>query len=412
MMARNLIPMRLLLVGVLLAVAAPALAQTPFALTNLGQRIDPEDARMVGRGGWGMAVVDSLNPGFKNLAGLSAVRHVTLKFTGYGDHVKSDDDFGSRTTNRTVSPDMRVALPIVKGKLAFSTGFEVVRSNQWQTLTEMDWFAWDDTLTGNEQFIREGSLWSVPLGLAYAVSPSLSVGGTLGLVRGTIRESVVEEFLTPNNGVLPTPAPLYQPNGRVQEDEFSGTALTLAMVMSRGDRLRLGASWRPAHELDVDRKVSMGGVAERFTGVWTYKLPDEYRAGFDLRLDARWHLGGDYQLMKFSEGDGRSDWQDALTDEYTWSVGFERSQGYERYGGKSNLPLRVGAQFRQWGYEVGGNPVQEMFFSVGTGFPFRQKMGLLDVSLSYGTIGSQADNGQQSKVWRFAMSMTGLEKWW
>lgn len=404
----------LLLTSLLLAVLASGSvrAQTPFALTGLGQRIDPEDARMVGRGGWGMAVSDTLNPGFKNLAGLASLRQVAIKFTGYGDHVTSRDAVNERKTNRTISPDIRLGLPIAKGKLSFTAGFEVTRSNQYKTFTPYSWYAWDDTLTGNEQFLREGTLWSVPLGLAWQVLPRVSVGACLGLVNGTIRESVIQEFITPNNGALPNPAPLYLTNGRVQEDEFSGSVVTWSVLLHPFDRLRVGASWRPAHELDVDRKVAVGGVGQRYSNAWTYRLPDEYRLGVDLKLTERWRLGGDYQMMNFTTAHGRDDWQEDLTDEYTMGVGIERSQGYTRRGGWGNRPLRLGVQHRQWGYQVGGNPITETFFSVGTGFPFRQNLGMVDLAFSFGKIGSLQDNGLESDVWRFTMSITGLEHWW
>ncbi len=402
-----------LLALVLLVGALPAAAQSPFAITNMGQRVDPEDARMIGRGGWGMALSDSLNPGFKNLAGLASLRMVAIKFTGYGDHVKSEDNLGvERTTNRTLSPDIRVGLPIIKGKLAFTTGFEITRSSEYATLAENTWYAWDDTLTGNEQFIREGTLWSVPMGLAWQVRPGLAVGASVGLVRGTIRESVVMNFPTPNNGATSNPAPLYGSNGRVQEDEYTGTATTLALHARPLEGLQVGASWRKNHSLDVDRKVSLGNVGERYFSQWEYNIPDEYRAGFDLHLRGRWHLGADYQRMEFTDYHGRDDWKDDLETEYTLSAGLERVQAHERHGGRNNLPLRLGYQYRQWGYRVAGEPVQERFFSVGTGFPFRQQLGNLDVALSYGTIGNLEDNGGRSKVWRFTMSFTGLEKWW
>jgi hypothetical protein len=404
---------RLLAALALLLLAGTSLAQTPLALRNLGQRIDPEDARMVGRGGWGMALSDSLNPGFKNLAGLSSLRMVAVKFTGFGDHVTSEDGLGNeRTTNRTFSPDIRAALPIIKGKLAFSTGFEITRSNQYSTLKEMTWYAWDDTLTGNEQFIREGTLWSVPFGLSWEVRPGLSVAGTVGLVRGTIRESVVQEFQTPNTGAVVNPAPLYGTNARVQEDEFTGTATTLSVLARPFPGFSLGASWRQNHSLDVDRKVSLGNVGERYFDEWAYNFPDEYRVGMQWRIKGRWHLGADYQAMEFTDYHGRDDWKDDLGDEYTLNVGLEREQGFERHAGSANLPLRLGYQYRQWGYRVAGEPVTEQFFSVGTGFPFRRKMGNLDVALSYGIIGDTTDNGVSSKVWRFTMSFTGLERWW
>ena len=384
-------------------------AQTPFALTNLGQRVDPQDARMVGRGGWGMAVSDSLHPGFKNVAGLSDVRHVVVKFTGYGDHVKSQEGIGERVTHRTVSPDIRLALPLIKGKLAFSAGFEVTRSNQFQTLVPGTWYAWGDTLRGNQYFSREGSLWSVPLGLSWEVLPGLSLGGTLGLVNGTIREEVKNLFITPANFVG---YPLYLANGRVQDDQFDGTALTWSVLVSPFDRLKIGASWCQAYDISVDRKVEVAGVGNRYYDVLNYGMPDEYKAGLDLQVTGRWHVGGDFQMMNFKEFTGRDDWMPAMEEEITYSFGLERSQDYERHKGLSNLPLRLGYQYRQWGYQVGGSPVVEKFFSAGTGFPFNQKMGQLDLAFSYGTIGDLEDNSYRSKVWRFTMSFTGLESWW
>ena len=97
--------------AVLLAVllAGQAGAQTPFALRNIGQRLDTDDARMSGRGGWGMAVSDSLNPGFKNLASLYSLRHLVLKFTGYGDRMESTDGNSERMNSRVIAPDVRVA---------------------------------------------------------------------------------------------------------------------------------------------------------------------------------------------------------------------------------------------------------------------------------------------------------------
>ena len=144
-----------LVVLVQLVVAGTAQAQSVFSLTNLGQPIDSNDARMIGRGGWGMAVQDSLNPGFLNVASLTALRHVAVKFTAYGEKNKSSDENGSRTTHRTLIPDIRVGLPIIKGRLAFSTGIQLGRSFEYRTLTTTTWVTDSDTLTGERQFRRE-----------------------------------------------------------------------------------------------------------------------------------------------------------------------------------------------------------------------------------------------------------------
>jgi hypothetical protein len=101
-----------------------------------------------------------------------------------------------------------------------------------------------------------------------------------------------------------------------------------------------------------------------------------------------------------------------MRDETSVSAGIERTAAHQRRAGWSNLPLRCGVQTRTWAYKVGGQAIKETTFSVGTGFPFRQNLGQLDVALAYSLVGDLADNGLDSRIWRLAISVSGLEKWW
>jgi len=389
--------------------AGAAAAQTPFALRSVGQPLDSEDARMVARGGWGLAESDTLNPGFKNVASLYDLRHAVVKFTGYGESADNTDITGSRKTTRTLTPDIRVAAPVIKGKLALTAGFELYRSHQFKTQVDQVWYAWDDTVTGEERFQREGTFFSVPLGAAWQIRPGLVVSGTIGLANGTIRESVQTLFMDPATG---TGVPLYQSNGRVQEDKFSGTAYTVGLLLSPFDRLQLAGTYTPAFDLDVDRKVEMGGVGSRFRETWQMTMPARYEAGLQLGLSDRWQLGADGQMQAYSEFVGPAEWDDVMVDEYSVNFGLERLMAFERKGGTGNLPLRLGVGYRRWAYQLGGSDVIEKTISGGTGFPFGQRMGSLDLALSYSMIGSLAENGMESKIWRMTVSVTGLEKWW
>ena len=75
----------LVAVALVAAAAGGARAQSPFALQSVGQRLADGDARMLGRGGWGLAEQDTLHPGFKNPASAAGVRQVGLALTGYGE---------------------------------------------------------------------------------------------------------------------------------------------------------------------------------------------------------------------------------------------------------------------------------------------------------------------------------------
>jgi hypothetical protein len=101
-----------------------------------------------------------------------------------------------------------------------------------------------------------------------------------------------------------------------------------------------------------------------------------------------------------------------MEDEIVVAGGIERILARERRGGFSNVPLRLGATYRQWAYRVGGEPVEEWTYSAGTGFSLQGGKGQLDLALSYGTIGEVAKNGLESDYWRVTVSVTGLERWW
>ena len=391
-----------------LAWAAGAAAQSPFALQNIGQRVVSDDARMVARG-FGMTVTDSLHPGFKNVASLHSLRHVALKFTGYGERSDHEAAAGARRTYRTYAPDLRVGLPVVKGRLGVTAGFSIFRSSQFQTRVDTTWQAFAEEIVGNHQFVREGSLFTVPLGVAWQPVRGVAVGASLNLVRGAVRDAVGDFFEFPRAGSTP----FYQPNSVVEEDRFSGTSTTFAALLEAGGgRYRVGASLTPAHDVDVEREVQMQGVGARARDEYVLALPAEYRAGFEARLGGRWRVGGDGLYAEYAGLAGRDDWAAAARDEYGWSFGLERVQAHERRGGLDNLPLRLGAGFRRWAYDVGGAPVDEWTWSAGTGFPFRGDLGQLDVAASYSTIGDRETNGRESRVWRLTVSVTGLETWW
>ncbi len=390
-----------LVVGLLLG-AAGAVAQTPMAGTNIGQRINPDDARMVARGGWGMAIADSTHPGFKNTASLSYLRHFVLKYTGYGELAESETEAGSRRMSGVYSPGLQFALPVIKSRLALTAGFSMTGSTRWDAQRDTSYALADSFTNGGVSLTREGTRFKVPLGIGWRVFGGLSISGAANLESGSILENVNEGFT----------APRVDPNLKETKDLFRGTSYTLGMLWKPFDRLQLGASWTPAHNLKVDRQVTAVGVTARHKETWDMGMPDEYMAGFQLRFTNRWQIGADAQYMPFSEFSGNDAWAAEMQDEYTLGIGLEHLKANERHGGLGNLPLRLGANYHRWAYGLGGEPLDEYTVSIGTGFAFAQELGQLDVSFSYGIIGEVEKNGVESEVYRLGISITGLEAWW
>ena len=395
-----------------LSVALPAAAQTPFVMENIGQQVETDDARMVARG-FGMTVTDSLHPGFKNLASLSSLRHVAIVFTGYGEQTKNTGTDGTRELYRTFTPEIRVGAPVFKNRLALTAGFSVYRSSHYDTEQEASWSVWDDEVTGVEQYSRQGSLFAVPLGAALRLPLGLSVAGSANLVGGTLTEATANWYLEPTSGT----GFIYQPSSLKDEERYSGTSWTVAGLWSPGrGRVRFGASWTPAYDIDVDRIVELQGVSQRGRSHYLMHMPDEYRAGVQLRPFGRWTVGGDARYQDFGDFAGLvtpdRNWETNMGQEYEYSFGLERVRATERRGGLSNLPLRFSAAYRRWGYAVGDAPIDQRTFSVGTGFPFGHDMGQLDIAVSWSRIGDLEINGYESDVWRLTVSVIGLEEWW
>jgi len=377
-------------------------AQTPMAGRNIGQRILPDDARMIGRGGWGMAVVDTTHPGFKNLASLAHVRHVVLKYTGYGEVADAKSPQGTRKTSGTYSPGIQFALPVIKDRLAVTAGFSMNGSTRWDSNVDSTWTV-SDTVAGGIALTREGTRFKVPLGLAWRVVGGLALAGAVNLESGSSLENYNTGFADPVG---------FDPNLKETKDLYQGTSYTLGMLWQLTPRLGLGASWTPAYDLGVDRTIKAEGVTARYKESWDMRLPSEYQAGFQLRFTNRWQLGADVQYMPFTELRGNDAWAAEAEDEYTIGFGLEHLRAKKRHGGKNNLPLRLGANYHVWAYRIGGEPVAEYTFSIGTGFGFSRDLGQLDLSLSYGMIGDQEKNGVRSDVYRLGVSITGLEAWW
>lgn len=421
---RNLLAAAALIVA--LGGAGAGRAQTPFAVQSVGQRLADGDARMLGRGGWGLAVADSAHPGFRNAASTAWVRQLGLSLTGYGETGSHESPAASRRTYRTYVPDVRLAVPIRKGELAFSAGFKLERGTGWHTAVDSTFVAWDggvfgssgvlaDTLAASAQFEREGSVFKVPLSLAWRATPAIAGAVSLNLERGSMRETIADYFNAPVNS---SGVPLYRSVIAVAEDQFSGTSTTLSALFTPLPRLRLGFAWTGAHTVEATRKTEVGGVAARAFHDFEIKRPAEIAAGLSADFGSRWEAGLDLRRQDWRRFEAPADWlaqpgwQDELVEEVQWGFGVERRRGTERRAGWSNLPLRVGAGWHRWPYRVGGNEISERSLSVGTGFPLRGEGGTLDVALTWGRIGALEENGLSSTYLRLAVSVTGLEAWW
>ncbi|MHB8080155.1 MAG: hypothetical protein ACYDIE_12980 [Candidatus Krumholzibacteriia bacterium] len=387
--------------------AVSARAQSPFSLVDIGAPAPVGDARVLGRGGWGLAESDTLAPSFLNPAGLPGLRQVALALSGYGESIRSRGAAGSSDNSRVMTPDAAVALPLGDGRTVFATGFHSRRSTQYSTSEPQAWYAGSELLaTGDLIFTREGTQFAVPVTLARRVARALSLAATLNLERGAIRERVDNFFTDAVDSIT------YRRSSLVREDDFSGTSASFGLQWHPTGALALGAVYTTPWDYDVARRQEVYNVSGVVDSSYTVSMPAAWGVGASARLARRWSAGADYERRALSELRGRPDWEAAAADEWRLGVGCERAGARVRRGGWNNLPLRFGVSRGQWGYRVGGEPIREWRVAAGTGFVFSTGGGRVDVGLSYGRVGDRARNGYVDDVWRLSLSVVGLERWW
>ena len=401
---------------VLLTATVDGVAQTPFSLVNLGANVENYDARISGRGGWGMAESDTLIPAFKNLAGLAGLTYVAVLISGYGERreIETATEVGAdvRRTYRVLTPNLRFVLPIGREFGAFSAGFRARRATQYTTVKPGSWPINDNDVFGEEQYQRQGTQFEIPLGVSIRFTKRIQLAGSLNLINGNIKEYLTTLFVNPSGQ--------FAPSERVQRDEFDGASTSIYLLLTPLKFFRLGGSYTPAYGVTMKRKVNLNGVAQAAESSFRLNMPQEWAAGAALFLGPRWQIGADFELRAFSEFTGYEPWE-GEEDEWTWSAGIERRGARVRDGGWSNIPFRLGVMRRHWGYRVGDvsdpasaqpQPVEETLVSIGTGFPFRSGMGHMDVAFSYGWVGDKELNGNVDHIYRLSISVAGLEKWW
>jgi hypothetical protein len=274
---------------------------------------------------------------------------------------------------------------------------------------ERSWITEADTIRADELFVREGTQFLIPIGLSYRVWPQLSLAASVNLARGTVREILTDFFVEPLSN---TGQPLYIATSLTEEDEFSGTSTTFSLLLKPHSRFLWGASFTPAHDLEVKHTVALANVAGTAQTRSDLRMPQQWSVGMTYRLGDRWQGGLDYDFYEFSQLAGPPELVGESEDEWRLCFGFERMGASKRRGGLANLPLRIGATLHRWGYRVGGEPIDEKRLSVGTGFPLSRGLGHLDVAVSYGMVGDLEKNGNEDRYWRLSVSVAGLEKWW
>lgn len=247
--------------------SAPAAAQSLLGATGPGFPLQAIDARATALGGLGIG----LSGGYllpSDPAAAADLGIPSLSFTSQTSWVSSEEGGAAGEASGTRFPALAASYP-VRGLGVVSVGFGSVLDQRWQIEREQ-------TLvlagTGTEarvtdQFLSDGGVSAVRLGIARRITPSLALGFQVGTHLGDLTRRFTRTF---DSLEVETSVPPYQIGGFWR---YSGLTASLGAAVDVGSVARISASYIWSDDLEAEASDDTDG------GDGSFAMPGEFRVG-------------------------------------------------------------------------------------------------------------------------------------
>lgn len=291
-------------VALLIMVAGAHGAELFEEVILLGGTSIAPSARAAGMGGAYTAVADDYTASYWNPAGLAQIRRIEIygsllqrhydnQSTYYGIDTDASSNFTKLSSLGIVFP-----VPVYRGSLAFSVGYNLVRS--WDRITSFK----DDQGTGypyswaQAEELENGRLGFWSFAGAIDLSPNVSLGGALQYWIGRDDYTItgLEWAATPSN------------TASVQEvidTDLYGWRGTMGVLLRAGSVARMGVTIMTPIVFDAEENWSGTGYG---SGTWDYRIgePFHIRGGVSASL-GRALVSLDLDWMDWSQIEYRSE---------------------------------------------------------------------------------------------------------
>lgn len=386
--------------GLLLA-AAPAQSQSLFATRGLGLPMYPLDARARALGGIGVGLLgfDMSLASPASIAGLGR-RGVAASLQPGSATPTIDGQTGDISAARF--PLVRLALPFGQ-RLVGSLSYASVLEQSWSVSVDGSEIIGKDTIPTRDVIGAIGGVSRFGVGLAWRVSPALSIGVTGGLYTGNLDRRVTRTF---SDSVIG----LDQFDSRLQWD-YSGTWGSAGVRLDMAGVARVGASLTMSSDLEV-RGIDDEARDDKATlpTVFTVGASGILSSTLTAAAGAEWSGGASGRVLQAADAVSfrRDTWRAGGGIEYVgWS------------GATRTYPIRLGMNWAQLPfYDEGESPASEWAAAFGFGLDVigdaASPLAALEMTLERGRrSGLQTTalpDGLSESFWRwtFSLALFGL----
>ncbi|HYH83645.1 MAG TPA: hypothetical protein VEX86_27870, partial [Longimicrobium sp.] len=222
--------------AVLLALAAPAGAQSVLASRGLGYPLEPLDARSRGLGGLTTGLAEPV-PSFINPASAAGIPAAAFVVAFQPDRYDATAP-GVRSSGTTARFPLLMGVFPVSQRLAVQVGYGSYLDQHWQVEQTDSITLTSGRVEVNDRFVSSGGVARLQGGLAYRVTERLSLGISADVLSGAAHDSTVREIgglATAESGVTNTYSGVM---GGVGVRFQPGPAFSASAALHGGGRIR------------------------------------------------------------------------------------------------------------------------------------------------------------------------------
>lgn len=383
-----------------------------YSLMGIGDLRQIPNVRAAGMGYTGYAVTSPYYINTLSPATWTQLERVRLEASLLYEGFNSTNGTQSRYLARTDFSGAMLALPLSpRNGLVVAVGFTPYSKVDFDTYTTGGYTGAEDTLLYSINHKGLGGISKGQLGISWAPTRNLSVGGSLNYLFGTLEGRT--SFIPRSTA--------YAPGTQNEETTMNGATFTVSALLDNlGDFLpaltpftlgfvatsRAGLSTTHRYTYTfADRNDTSGEQTGRLV------IPFSFGAGIAYRPGDRWLIAADYSAQAWSTSEFRDVTPAGIRNAYSIGVGCERLPSREPGAQLLNrTAFRLGFLYQATYYNPNGEPINAWAATAGLGIPVSMDTHL-NLAVEYGSRGTTNQGLIRDNIFRFSASLTISEHW-
>lgn len=396
---------RTIFTGITLLVSTFIFAQqstsSPYSYFGIGEttfRGTPEQQAMGGLG----ILPDSIHINLLNPASYSSLKLSVISLGGGTNFNTLSTNETSEKTKRTSLDYLTFGIPMGKFGVAFGLNAQTAVGYRIQSVSE--------DFTSMEQYIGEGGTNRVFAGVAYQVTPKLSIGTDLSYHFGQI-ETTSKYF---ESGV--------HFGTRIQQEmTINGFNANLgAMYKSKFQEkydLYLSTTFNPSYNLNYKTSGTIASIYQSNSGVdivdtsqqlverqSNISLPSKVSVGGGIGLARKWFVGTEAVFFSKNDYSDENGMRLSLGGYY-----IPKHNSFTSYF--SRVTYRAGLRYEKTGLVVNNESINDMGINFGLALPVGNGLSDIALGLEYGIRGTKNSGLVQENYFNINIGISFGDKW-